>query len=441
MALDPNLALSVGRYGATQMPEYGNMLAQATNIQGARQTQQMNALKMQEAQIARQQQEQLNMLIPQAMTPEGALDYGRLSQLAAGRGLYGAIPSLQATGLEQEGKRATMGKTVAETRQQQVKTGADVLDQTIKLLGPTSSQQQWSAGRQMLTQMFGPEAVAKIPEEWSKENADLLTMQGISALERMRKAPVQMNLGGAVVQGVVDPLTGKFTESAVGMQVPKPPDVYAQEIGERLASRAPGATVNVGAQEKEFEKELGKGKAKIIENGFTAAQDAVAITDTINTGRRLLNQGMVTGAGAEYLVNLGQALKQVGIDISSDATANSQAYAAALANNVGRIIKLFGAGTGLSNADREYAEKMAGGKITLDERALRRILDINEKLANDVVGRHNANVDKFGAGDELKVQMPTRPPASASDQQALEWARQNRGDPRAAEILRRLGAR
>jgi hypothetical protein len=230
-------------------------------------------------------------------------------------------------------------------------------------------------------------------------------MQGMTP-DQLKQTPVQMNLGGAVVQGVVDPYTGKFTESAVGMQIPKPPDVYAQDIGARLASRAPGATVNVGPQEKKFEEKIGEGKAKIIENGYTAAQDAVAITDTINTGRQLLSQGMVTGAGAEYLVNFGQALKQVGVDISSDATANSQAYAAAMANNVGRIIKLFGAGTGLSNADREYAEKMAGGKITLDERALRRILDINEKLARDTITRHNANVDKFGAGDELKIQPP-----------------------------------
>jgi hypothetical protein len=441
MAIDPNLAMNIGRYGATQMPDYGNMLAQATNIQGARQQQQMNALKMQEAQLAQQSQQQLNALIPQAMTPEGSLDYGRLSQLAAEQGLYGAIPGLQTAGQELASKRATMGKTMAETRQQEVKTGADVLEQTIRVLGPTQNQQQWSAGRQMLAQMFGPEAVAKIPEEWSKENADLLNMQGIAALERMRKTPTQLNLGGAVVQGVVDPLTGKFTESAVGVQVPSPAGVEEQKIRIAQASRAPGTTVNVGAGEKEFEKELGKGKAKIIENGYTAAQDAVAITDTINTGRQLLSQGMVTGAGAEYLVNFGQALKQVGIDISSDATSNSQAYAAAMANNVGRIIKLFGAGTGLSNADREYAEKMAGGKITLDERALRRILDINEKLARDTITRHNANVDKFGAGDELKINLPPSLPSTSSNQQALEWARQNRGDPRAAEILRRLGAR
>ena len=45
-----------------------------------------------------------------------------------------------------------------------------------------------------------------------------------------------------------------------------------------------------------------------------------------------------------------------------------------MAGNVGRLIKQFGAGTGLSDADRQYAEKMAGGKITLDVKALK---DVN----------------------------------------------------------------
>jgi hypothetical protein len=194
-------------------------------------------------------------------------------------------------------------------------------------------------------------------------------------------------------------------------------------------------------QESELRKKLGGAGGNIIETGYKAAEDAVSTLDTINLGRDLLNKGMVTGFGADFLVSAGQALKQVGIDLDSDASANAQTYAATLAGNVGRLIKLFGAGTGLSNADREYAEKMAGGKISLDERALRRILDINERSARNVINKHNANVDRFKAGDEFKIEMPpertsTLPPR---DQQALDWARSNPTDPRSAQILKRLG--
>jgi hypothetical protein len=256
-------------------------------------------------------------------------------------------------------------------------------------------------------------------------------MQGMTP-DQLKQTPVQMNLGGAVVQGVVDPYTGRFTESAVGAQVPSPAGVEEQKIRIAQASRAPGTTVNVGPGEKAFDIELSKNKAQLLKESLAAAEDAESITDTINIGRQLLNAGMVTGAGAEYLVNFGQALKQVGIDVSSDATANSQAYAAAMANNVGRIIKLFGAGTGLSNADREYAEKMAGGKITLDERALRRILDINERLARNTISRHNARVDKFGAGEEMKVQPPATtvaPRALPTPGAVVDGYRFKGGDP------------
>jgi hypothetical protein len=203
------------------------------------------------------------------------------------------------------------------------------------------------------------------------------------------------------------------------------------------ASKRPTITM---VQESELKKKLGGAQSEIIKDGYKAAEDAISTMDTINLGRDLLNKGMVTGFGADFLVSAGQALKQVGIDLNSDATANAQTYAATLAGNVGRLISLFGAGTGLSNADREYAAQMAGGQIKLDERALRRILDINERSARNVITKHNANVDRFKAGDEFKIEMPpertsTLPPR---DQQALDWARSNPTDPRSAQILKRL---
>jgi hypothetical protein len=234
---------------------------------------------------------------------------------------------------------------------------------------------------------------------------------------------------------------------------PKPPAAVQEAEWYRTATpeqrkafddaKAAGRSVTtiVNPQESAFQRELGAVKGKQIETGLTAAQDAVSILDTIGTGRNLLDSGLITGFGANFLVNAGQALRQAGIDLASEESANTQAYAAALAANVGRVIKLFGAGTGLSNADREYAEKMAGGNITLDERALRRILDINERAARNTIKTHNQNVDKFKAGEELKVPEPAARTNKLAprDQQALEWARSNPSDPRSAEIMRRLG--
>lgn len=84
-----------------------------------------------------------------------------------------------------------------------------------------------------------------------------------------------------------------------------------------------------------------------------------------------------------------------------------------MGNQVGQIIKQFGAGTGLSDADREYAEKIVGGKITLNEGAIRRLIYINEKAHKNVINRYNqmAKQAKKRKGAEnllfdLELEMP-----------------------------------
>lgn len=166
-------------------------------------------------------------------------------------------------------------------------------------------------------------------------------------------------------------------------------------------------TVNLPPQEKAFETELGKGQAKALIEGRQTATEAAEMLYTINNGKQLLDSGIVSGFGAETIVKFGQALKRFGFDVGGDAVTNSQAYAANMAMNVGKLIKQFGAGTGLSDADREYAEKMAGGKITLDEAALRKILDLNERAAMNVVSLHNKRAEGINTNIPLAVEVPT----------------------------------
>ena len=160
------------------------------------------------------------------------------------------------------------------------------------------------------------------------------------------------------------------------------------QLGQKRAS-ASSTMVKLPEQEKAFESELGKKQASALIEGRAAADDAKQMLETNKVGRQILNKGMVTGFGANAIVGIGQALKTAGIDFGGDATSNSQAYTANMAQNVGKLIKQFGAGTGLSDADREYATKMAGGLITVDEKAIRKILDINDKAALNVIRLHN----------------------------------------------------
>ena len=164
--------------------------------------------------------------------------------------------------------------------------------------------------------------------------------------------------------------------------------------------------VNLPPQQSAFEAGLGKGQATKVMEDKAAAEDARSIIDTVAQGRQLLQSGVITGFGADYLTKFGAALNQAGVNFAEDKVANTQAFAANMAQNVGRIIKQFGAGTGLSNADREYAEKMAGGNISLDRKALERILDINERAARNVIKLHNKNVSGVKTNIPLTVEEP-----------------------------------
>jgi len=193
----------------------------------------------------------------------------------------------------------------------------------------------------------------------------------------------------------------------------------------QLALKRAGASssvVNVPAQEKAFEAEIGKGQADAILKSRTAAEDAATILQTNQVGRDLLNTGAITGAGADFFVALNQGLKTAGIDFGfADASANSQAYAAAMGQNTAKLIKQFGAGTGLSDGDRKYAEKIAAGQITMDEKAIRKILDINDRAARNVITGHNKKVEGIKTNIPLKVEVPL----AAAPEAAVTLLKQN----------------
>ncbi len=154
-----------------------------------------------------------------------------------------------------------------------------------------------------------------------------------------------------------------------------------------------GTTVNiVNAGEKSFSTELNKSLAQEFTERRKSALDAVASMKSNDEALALLNRGVITGSGAEYVLQLGKALQSIGVNLAPDAIANSEAFVATRAQEVGRIIKLFGAGTSLSDADREFATKAAAGQITLTEPSIRRILDINARASRSIVKAYNNDV-------------------------------------------------
>ncbi|MDH4983265.1 hypothetical protein [Hyphomicrobium sp. D-2] len=183
-----------------------------------------------------------------------------------------------------------------------------------------------------------------------------------------------------------------------------------------LQSRKAGATnvtVNNGGASA-FEKELGQQLGKDFVEKKRGAEDAIASLGASEEALRLLDSGIVTGIGADALIQTGKALQQIGVTYFDDPIKNTEAYAASRVQEVGRLIKMFGAGTGLSDADREFATKAAAGDISLNEKSLRRIIDINNRASratiqayNSIVGQLDPNLMPF----DLRL---TEPPAAQS---------------------------
>ena len=132
-------------------------------------------------------------------------------------------------------------------------------------------------------------------------------------------------------------------------------------------------------------EKLAEAGVKRYDDLATAANDATKMMNNITEVMPNLDE-MVTGklANAEMFIRSSkQAIAAaVGLDPSDPKLENTQQFIALAAPRVATIIKDFGAGTGLSDADREFAQLAAGGDITMTATALRNILKILKDDAN-----------------------------------------------------------
>jgi hypothetical protein len=159
------------------------------------------------------------------------------------------------------------------------------------------------------------------------------------------------------------------------------------------------------------ETALGPVEAKTIFDQRKAALDAARSIDINKEARALIDGGVFTGAGADArttIAKVGNALGMAGAT-TQETIANTEAYFASLGRNVGNLITMFGSGTGLSDADRAFAQQMAAASHGLDETSMRRILDINDRVAMDAIKQHNDQVKGIPKGAtmlDLAVPLP-----------------------------------
>jgi hypothetical protein len=416
MPIDPRIALGVQPLQvADPMAKY----SQLAGIQNAQQTNQLKQMQMREAEATSQERNALRQLDPSSpdyeaqlfrLNPQLGISYRKEQAAAnASKAAAGASNTTAA-----KNKQAMLGQAYRDisSRPSDANITAHLEDVlTSPLYDDTEKTNIQTRATKLLAMPF-------------EERKMFLAQQGASAGE-LKPTVQSVNRGGQTDILNAPAFGGAPTTVATFAEVPLPAPVLAQkkDIAKSSASNI------TNKQESAFESGLGKGQADRIIASQVAAQDAAAIIDTVKTGRDIMKSGMITGKGADFLVNLNQALKTAGIDSGyADAAANSQAFAANMAGNVGRLIKQFGAGTGLSDADREFATDMAGGRISLDDKAINKILNINEKAARNIITRHNKDVKGVKTNIPLEVEMPPAAPSApvvTAPAAAIDYLRAN----------------
>jgi hypothetical protein len=188
-----------------------------------------------------------------------------------------------------------------------------------------------------------------------------------------------------------------------------------QKLPDGTTLNADGSvTVNGPSSNKDaFGKQIGEKTADELMANYKTARDAAVSLETTAEARKLLDSGINSGPFSSWKQSLDRVLGDRGL------ASNTEAFVATQARQVGQLIKQFGSGTGLSDADREYATKMAAGSTQLTEESIRKIMDINERASLSVIRRHNADAVKVPAGLSpypLTVPLPdtSRPQAQGS---------------------------
>lgn len=192
----------------------------------------------------------------------------------------------------------------------------------------------------------------------------------------------------------------------------KPPSFIDFKTNLKKAGK-PETTVNVGG-----------GSDKQIFDAMDESAKAARTTATGLTGlreaRNAINGGAITGAGANQMLGLQKLGAALGLS-NSDKIVNTETFRSAIAPQVASVLKSTVGTANISNSDREFAEKAAGGNITLDEKSITRLLDIMERASTAQLEGHQKRLETvYSDADKYKreralfgVDMPASPAIAA----------------------------
>ena len=321
------------------------------------------------------------------------------------RGLMGGGPTLQQQLVTAAGEKKRQERLAQDTRRETlIETAKGLkLDLTVNLLQNNGSM---------------TEALEQIRKA---QESDVLKTQG-----RRGKVAIanNRNVGApmlkAIGQGDYDSLTNEeFMKVLSGEKATL--KVYTDSEGSARPFRVneSGRVYNKNTEKWVMPSELGltqaaqltktitdadrissKLKDRATDNFFVANEKALSaqkILEINANSRSLMEEGIISGAGANFLTGMASIGVQLGIVPQGveDTLVATQTFMAERGKQVLALLGSgdVGAGTGISDKDVAFMKEVAGQQITLNKETLARIMSIEEKAARNAIATSNSRLE------------------------------------------------
>ena len=218
----------------------------------------------------------------------------------------------------------------------------------------------------------------------------------------------------------------------------------------KMTSHQPATNVNVNTERSYFgnvAEGLAKSDASTIEAARSAPERVTSARRVIET----LKQNPITGTGANLRLSLDKALSTAGLIDPSRTQATENLMSSLAAGTLDSIrTSGLGAGQGFTDKDREFLERAKSGNIEINAQTLGDLARLNERAGLASIEKGNQTIKRLKkapgmSGLQSQLEEIAVPESGGGgvqltrDQQALEWAKSNPTDPRAAAIRKRLG--
>lgn len=325
-----------------------------------------NLYRTQGAQILAGDQQALNALAGIDPMQAMGVQQGRLGMDATRHGMKMDDANLglrqEELAITKENARMRGMEFAAQLDAQTAAQAAAELERAIAMGSQAQTPEQWDA----IMAQLGPDGQQYVGQF---ENRDMIIAGALGLKEAL-----------AMGQGP------EPTADMIEFQYAQENPAFAQYQTEQKKAGATNVTTTVGGAAGDSSTRPGQVFDE-MKLSAEAARSAASGLRALKEAERALQDGAITGFGADARLSAAKLGALMGITDPS-IIANTETFRSAIAPQVAAMIRATVGSANISNADREFAEKAAGGAISLDEATIARLVDIMTRASEAVVKSH-----------------------------------------------------